>query len=195
MWFRQFCFLCVLDVPCRTIDSDDSDTHIISAAALCGDAILHIRLHTRSKERRDSASPRRQPTATVMDGCPVHFDPRTMIPTMIDVGLLFLFACCSALALSRSLAFSLTTALHLPAAWGHRSAFGAPSSALALGGIAASSVSHRAGSGHLNLGRIWRRGASDPSQNLRRNLRRNPRIHCGVCGGGRCPGTVGGAGG
>jgi len=34
-----------------------------------------------------------------------------MIPTMIDVGLLF--ACCSALALSPSLALSLTTAAHL----------------------------------------------------------------------------------
>jgi len=190
MWFRQICLLCVLDVPCRTIDSDDSDTHIISAAALWGrdpDNRLHA-LKSDAIRPLQGGSP-----ATVMDGCPVHFDPRTMIPTMIDVGLLF--ACCSALALSPSLALSLTTALHLPAAWGHRSAFGAPSSALALGGVAAASVSHRAGSGHLNLGRIWRRGASDPSQNLRRNLRRNPRVNCGVCGGGRCPATVGGAGG
>ena len=180
--------LCVLDVPCRT--SQTTLTHISSQLPHSGDAILTTACTRKSDAIRplQGGSP-----ATVMDSCPVHFVPRTMIPTMIDVGLLF--ACCSALALSPSLALSLTTALHLPAAWGHRSAIGAPSSALALGGVAASSVSHRAGSGHLNLGRIWRRGASDPSQNLRRNLRQNPRDGCGVCGGGRCPATVGGAGG
>lgn len=189
MWFRQFCFLCVLDVPYRTIDSDDSDTHIISAAALWR-RDPYNRLH--AQERRDPASPRRQPCYS-NGRLPSAFRPQNDDPDDDRCGPLF--ACCSALALSPSLALSLTTAAHLPAAWGHRSAIGAPSSALALGGVAASSASHRAGSGHLNLGRFWRRGASDPSQNLRRNLRRNPRVDCGVCGGGRCPATVGGAGG
>jgi len=55
MWFRQFCFLCVLDVPCRTIDSDDSDTHIISAAALWG-RDPDNRLHALKSDARSGLS-------------------------------------------------------------------------------------------------------------------------------------------